>query len=327
MARRKAQVPTFPKKSTSAAQAGKERRTASQSAGPAKSSTNGPAQPIQVSGRWLLSAIGATLAAAVLCAWGVLCLLFWQGSWQLLYHPVSTITRTPAAAGLSFEPIGFATTGSGLPQLSGWWIPAAADAPFSRYTVLFLHGQDGNLSNTVDHLAQLHKAGVNVFVFDYRGYGQSQFVHPSERLWLEDAGSALHYLTATRHISPSVLVLDGSSLGANLALEFAAVHPELAGVVVESPLRDATGVIFHDDRARLVPARLLVHDRYDPHIPAAKLHIPSLWFLQAGDQALDAKILQSVPARKMVIWMPSNPGTASSFSDELSRWLGDLRAH
>lgn len=327
MARRKAQVPAFPDKSTSAAQAGRERRTASKSAGPVGSSTGGPAQPIQVSGRWLLSAVAATLAAAVLCAWGVLCLLFWQGSWQLLYHPASTIARTPAAAGLPFEPIGFATTGSGLPQLSGWWIPAAADAPFSRYTLLFLHGQDGNLGNTVDHLAQLHRAGANVFAFDYHGYGQSQFVHPSERLWLDDAGSALQYLTATRHISPSAIVLDGSSLGADLALEFAAAHPELAGVVVESPLQDATGVIFHDDRARLVPARMLVHDRYDLRTAAAELHIPSLWFLQAGDQALDASILQSVPARKMVVWIPSNPSAAPSFSDELPRWLGDLRVH
>lgn len=296
------------------------------SAGPAKGIENGAARPIQVSGRWLLSAVAATLAAAALCAWGVLCLLFWQGSWQLLYRPSSNVLRTPATVGLSFEPIGFATTGTGLPQLSGWWIPAAADAPLSRYTILFLHGQDGNLGNTVDHLAQLHRVGVNVFAFDYRGYGQSQFVHPTERHWLEDAGSALQYLTATRHISPSAVVLDGGNLGANLALELAAAHPAVAGVVAESPLADATSVIFHDDRARLVPARLLVPDRYDLHTSAADLHIPSLWFLQVSDSALDSRILQTVPARKTVVWVPSNPGIAPSLSDELPRWLDDLNA-
>lgn len=311
----------------SAAQAGKERRTVSAPAGRTSGSTDGRAQPIQVSGQWLLSAVAATFAAAMLCAWGVLCLLFWQGGWQILYHPVSTVAQTPAAAGLPFEPIGFATTDSGLPQLNGWWIPAAADARFSRYTILSLHGQNGNLGNTVGHLAQLHKAGVNVFAFDYRGYGQSKFVHPSERHWLEDAGSALRYLTATRHISPSAIVLDGSSLGANLAIEFAAAHPELAGVVVESPLQNATGTIFHDDRARLVPARLLVQDRYDLRTAAAELHIPSLWFLPAGAPALDAKILQSVSAPKMVVWPPPGPGDASSISDQLPRWLDDLHAH
>ncbi|HEY1648608.1 MAG TPA: alpha/beta fold hydrolase [Terracidiphilus sp.] len=291
-----------------------------------------PSQPIQVSGRWLLSAVAGTLIAAALCAWGALCLLFWQGSWQLLYHPASLVARTPAAAGLSFDPIGFATTGTGLPQLTGWWIPAAPNAPFNRYTVLYLHGQNGNLGDAVDHLAQLHAAGVSLFAFDYRGYGQSQFAHPSERHWLEDAGWALQYLTATRHIAPGFIVVDGSDLGADLALEFAAAHPQLAGVVVESPLADATRAVFQDERARLVPARLLVRDRYDLRSAATALRTPSLWFLPvsqaaAGNHSLDKPdFLENVSARKMVVWLLSGRGAAPAFTDGFSRWLGDLGA-
>ncbi|HEY1767246.1 MAG TPA: alpha/beta fold hydrolase [Terracidiphilus sp.] len=302
----------------------------------AAKASGAPGQPIQVPGRWLLSAVAGTLLAAALCAWGALCLLFWQGGWQLLYHPTSLVARTPAAAGLPFDPIGFATTGTGLPRLIGWWIPAAAHAPFSRYTVLYLHGQNGNLGGTVDHLAQLHSAGVNLFAFDYRGYGQSQFTHPSERHWLEDAGWALQYLTATRHIAPGSIVLDGSDLGANLALECAAAHPQvagaqLAGVVLESPLPDATRAIFMDERSRLVPARLLVHDRYDLRSAAAALRTPSLWFLPASQAAAgnhppdNPEFLQSVSAPKMVVWLPAG-GDDDAFADEFSRWLGELRA-
>lgn len=291
-----------------------------------------PSAPVQVSGRWLLLAVSGVLALAALCAWGSLCLLFWQGGWQLLYHPSALIARTPAASGLRFDPIGFATTGTGMPRLAGWWVPAAVGARFSRYTVLYLHAQDGNLGNAVDDLAQLHAAGVNVFAFDYRGYGQSQFARPSEKHWLEDAGSALQYLTATRHIPPAAIVLDGSNLGADLALECAAAHPQLAGVVIESPVQNVSNVIFNDARARLVPARLLVRDRYNLTAAAAALRIPSLWFLPTsgavGGNALPGKpdAYQKISASKTIVWLPPTHVATKSFTDEFSRWLDDLQA-
>ena len=293
---------------------------------------NLPPAPPTISGRWLLAAILSVLAAAVLCAWGALCLLFWQGGWQLLYHPSAKVARTPAALSVPFSPIGFDTTPSGQPQLSGWWIPAAGGARESRYTLLYLHGQDGNLGDTVDHLAELHAAGVNIFAFDYRGYGQSEFEHPSEARWLEDAQSALQYLTATRHIDPNTIVVDGSALGADLALEFAAAHSERAGVVVESPIEDPASRIFTDARANLVPAHLLVHDRYDLLGAATALRIPSLWFLPfprpgSNGQDQNPEIFQKVSARKMFVWLPPGKTTTKNFSDELSRWLDDLQAH
>ena len=133
--------------------------------------------------------------------------------------------------------MGFAATDTGTPRLAGWWIPAAPDAKFARLTVLYLHRQDGNLGDTVDALARLHAAGVNVLAFDYRGYGQSQFVRPSETHLREDAEWAIVYLTGTRHVAPGAIVLDGTEMGANLALEEATAHPELAGVIVDDAAR------------------------------------------------------------------------------------------
>lgn len=238
-----------------------------------------PAQRITISPRWLLSAIGLTLLGAAVCAWATLCLLFWQGSWQLLYHPNSDVSRTPASVGLKFDSSAFAATETGQLRLQGWWIPAAADSSLNRYTVLYFHGQNGNLGDSVGTLAKAHAAGVNVFAFDYRGYGRSQFVRPSETNWKQDANWALDFLTGTRHIDPHQIVLMGSGLGANLALEMAAAHPELAGVVLEGPLPDPMSAIFSDPRARLVPAHVLVHDRYDLASAASAARIPSLWIV------------------------------------------------
>lgn len=281
--------------------------------------------PSTVSGRWLLAAVAIAIPAAALCSWAVLCLLFWQGSWQLLYHPSSTVARTPAGVGLAFDPVAFAITDTGEPRLQGWWIPAG---PSSRYTVLYLHGQDGNLGDTLGGLARLHGAGVNVLAFDYRGYGQSQFAHPSEARWRQDAERALQYLTATRHIDPGSIVLDGSGLGANLALELAAAHPELAGVVLESPLDAPVNAIFRDPRARLVPAHMLVSDRFDLDAPATALSIPSLWVFQnppeqSGSQE-SSRAFQKVTATKMQVWLTSSSNSDQNFKDEFSLWIDDL---
>jgi uncharacterized protein len=239
-----------------------------------------------VSARWLLGAATVTLLGIFVCAWLTLCLLYWQGSWQLLYHPKAAITRTPASAGLAFETIQFDATETGVTQLTGWWIPN----PEARFTVLYLHGADGNLSDSVDTLAALHRAGLAVFTFDYRGYGQSQPIHPSERSWLDDANRAFDYLTQTRHISAGSIVLYGESLGANLAVNLAGqekdaykgTRPRIVkaiGVILANPRPDPVAVIFSDPRSHLVPAHLLVRDRYDLNSAASALVTPSLWFI------------------------------------------------
>jgi len=250
--------------------------------------------------------------------------LFWQGSWQLLYHPTSTVGRTPASVNLAFDSVGFATTASGEPQLHGWWIPASSQA---RFTAIYLHGASGNLSDTVDALAQIHSAGINLFAFDYRGYGQSRFVHPSETSLREDADAAIHYLVATRHIAPSAIILFGTGLGANLALAVASVHPDLAGVVLDQPLDDPAAAIFNDARARLVPARLLVRDRWDLNAAASNLLIPSLWFRRAGikDSGVP-QMFEKAPARKTIVWLTNSPDESKRFNEAFTRWLNELPA-
>jgi len=282
-----------------------------------------------VSGRWVLAALGVAIVSAAACAWLTLCLLFWQGSWQLLYHPAATVARTPASVGMAFDPVGFATTEAGKARLRGWWIPATDGARYGRYTVLYLHGQNGNLGDAVDALAALHAVGVNILGFDYRGYGQSQFAHPSERRWREDAEWALAYLTTTRHVPAASIILDGSGLGANLALEVAAAHPELAGVVVDEPIDDPADAIFRDARAKWVPAHLLFKDSFDERAASLSLLMPSLWFLPAsphtrGNASEYPEALQATSSRSMVGWIDSSH---PEDKDLLWRWLDDLPRH
>jgi hypothetical protein len=195
----------------------------------------------------------------------------------------------------------------------------------ARFTVVYLHGADGNLGDTVDALVRLHGVGVNVLAFDYRGYGASQFVRPSEAQWRQDAEWALDYLTGTRQIDAGTIVLDGTGLGANLAFEVAAAHPELGGVVVDSPIDDPTGAIFNDARARLVPARLLVRDRYDLGRAAAAVRVPVLWFEQATPLSeANWRAYGKIIDRKMLVWLYPPDDLNGQIADGLRRWLDDL---
>jgi uncharacterized protein len=228
-------------------------------------------QPL-VSGRWLLGAVAGVVVLAAICAYLTLCLLFYQGQWQIVFHPSRSVTSTPAAAGLKFDAISFDYTGTGAAQLSGWWIPADPGAANS-HTILFLRDGKGALSDDVSQLQALHSLGVNVFAFDYRGFGQSMNTHPSEERVYDDADAAWNYLTDIRHIDPRSILLYGKGLGAIVATETAIRHSASPALVLENPAPPALSLIGADERTSLLPIRWLFRDRFEIGPRLAKLNI------------------------------------------------------
>ena len=274
--------------------------------------------PPTVSGQWILKMLAVVVMMAAVAAWGTLCLLFWQGSWQLLYHPTSAVVKTPASLALQFDSVSFDADGAGEARLKGWWIGASdtAEVKRSQWTVLYIHGTTGNIGYSLDALKDLHTMGVNVFTYDPRGYGQSRFERPSEKKEIEDAEATLKYLTATRHVDAGKIVVVGRELGADVALELSARHGELGGVVVDEPLEDARMVIFKDARSRMVPARWLVADKYDLASAAREVRVPVLWIVR-GDGGSEFDL---VSARKMRGWVKSK----EDFNGLMVRWLDSL---
>jgi uncharacterized protein len=243
-----------------------------------------PPSPTATTGqRALLGGLAATLGLAVVCVYIAFCLLFWQGQWQLVFKPSRIITATPASAGLKYDEIGFDATETGTLQLNGWWIPAEGNAPYAADTLLLLHNGSGSLSNTVPQLLALHGLGVNILAFDYRGFGKSVTIHPSEASTYEDADAAWRYLTDTRHVSPSSIVLDGIGLGAAIAAETARRHPQAPALILEDPAPPTLDSLQFDPRMRLLPIRFLFHDRFDPAKTLAQLRMPKLLVYSARD--------------------------------------------
>ena len=104
-----------------------------------------------------------------------------------VYHPDRVLTATGAELGRPFEDVHLKTS-DGI-ELNGWFFPAATNSSRARFAVLLCHGNAGNISYRLDTCAALLATGVNVFVFDYRGYGRSDG-QPSEEGTYRDAQAA-----------------------------------------------------------------------------------------------------------------------------------------
>jgi len=154
-----------------------------------------------------------TMAAIYL----VLVLLVFWGQSRLIYFPGigREIVATPDQIGLAYESIEISTTDH--QTLHSWFVPAAE----SKGTVLFFHGNAGNISHRLDYLSMFHRLGYNTLIFDYRGYGQSSG-KPSESGTYLDAMAAWRYLTEVKEIVPSSIILFGESLGGAVAAWLAA---------------------------------------------------------------------------------------------------------
>lgn len=244
-----------------------------------------------VSGRWLLIAFLITIAAALACVYGSMCLLFYQGQWQMLFHPSRTVTATPADAGLPYEEIHFDVTDTGAPLLDGWWIPADPGAHYATDTVLYLHGARGSLADTVPAIVTLHRLGINVFAFDYQGFGKSAGRHPTERLGQADAVAAWTYLTDVRHVPANHIIMYGDGTGATFAAALAAEFTP-AGVVLEDPNPPARQVFAKDARARILPLWLLQHETLDPEGDLQRTHASRLFLDREGDSVRTRQLFE-----------------------------------
>ena len=124
-------------------------------------------------------------------AYGGFALVLYLFQSHLVFYPETgrEMIATPAQVGLPYEDIQL-TTDDGL-SLHGWFIPA----PQARGTVLFLHGNAGNISHRIDSLQMFHRLGYSTLIFDYRGYGNNDG-SPSEQGTYRDAEAAWRYLTS-----------------------------------------------------------------------------------------------------------------------------------
>lgn len=158
---------------------------------------------------------------------------------RITFYPYAGHEGNPSRWGLVHEDVAL-NTEDGV-RLHGWYLPH----PTASKTLLFFHGNGGNISHRRDSLLVWHRLGLNVLIIDYRGYGHSEG-EPSEQGLYRDAVAAWDYLTSTRGLKPEQIIVFGRSLGGAVATDLAArVQP--AALILESTFssaRDMSKVLF-----------------------------------------------------------------------------------
>ena len=214
---------------------------------------------------WTTVLVRVGRVAAVLAA--VWFYLRWF-EWRNIFHPVSALSMTPKDMGLEFEEVTFVSEDD--VRLSGWWIPHDK----ARGTIIHCHGNAGNISDRVWMAADMHRLGVNVFLFDYRGYGASKGI-PTEKGTYRDARAAYEVVRARYEDAeaPPVIV-HGQSLGGAVATQLAVDKP-VKGLIVESSFTSTM------DMARRLypwlPVSMLCQFRYNSAAKVGNVHAPALY--------------------------------------------------
>jgi fermentation-respiration switch protein FrsA (DUF1100 family) len=172
---------------------------------------------------------------------------------SFVYFPERSLMGDPSRIGLEYEPVYFETPDK--IKLSGWFIPNESD----RGVILFCHGNAGNISHRLDSIEIFHRLGLEVFIFDYRGYGLSEG-NPSEQGTYRDAKAAWHYLIEQRQVNPDEIIVFGRSLGGGIA-SWLAESNQPAALILESTfvsLPDVAAVLYP-----YFPVRLLLRFEYN----------------------------------------------------------------
>ncbi|MBU2044030.1 MAG: alpha/beta hydrolase [Candidatus Omnitrophica bacterium] len=193
-----------------------------------------------------------------------------------IFFPSKKIEYSPSSISLSFQDL-YIQTEDNL-KINGWFIPN----PEAKYTLLFLHGNAGNIADRLDKLKLLYQVPVNIFIVDYRGYGRSQG-KPSEIGLYLDAQAAYRYLVNSENIQPENIIVYGESLGGAVAMDLASAV-KVKALISEgafSSIRDMARVIYpwmptfllsvkFDSLAKInkiEEPKLFIHSRDDEVVP------------------------------------------------------------
>ncbi len=149
---------------------------------------------------------------------------------SLFYHPTDQVYLTPEDAALSYENVYFESMDG--TKLHGWFIPAREKA---WGTLVHFHGNAGNITANLKMVSFFPYQGLNVFMFDYRGYGKSQG-HPYRKGVYEDSLSAVRYVVSRKDVDKESLFFLGQSLGGANAIAVASLGRDIAlrAVVIDS---------------------------------------------------------------------------------------------
>lgn len=204
-------------------------------------------------------------------------------------------------------------------RLHAWLVPADR----SLRTVLFFHSRQGNISDQAEHILRLRDLRSDTLLVDYPGYGKSPG-KPSVASLYPVGEASYQYLTRQLHIPPSRIIVQGDELGTAVAAHVAATHPDVAGLVLESPFPD----LRHLANAVLPLAGWLISGHLDELQDVRAYHGPLLVVYGSQDPNLPASLSAQVyqaaqgPKAEHVVDGGTQAELILQAGDDYAQWIG-----
>lgn len=195
-----------------------------------------------------------------------------------IFFPSQEIIDLPSRAGLHFEDVFFDT--ANRKKLNGWFVPAGENSD----TILFCHGNAGNISHRIEKLIFFHRLGYHVFIFDYRGYGKSDG-GPSEQGLYRDGEAAYDFLRL-RGIPAEKIIAYGESIGGAVATHLAS-HQPMKALVLENTFTNLKDMVR--THYAIIPTWLL-SIRFDSAEKIASISIPKLILQSRNDEIVPPRL-------------------------------------
>jgi len=167
-----------------------------------------------------------SLIIALVSTYVILCLFLFLYQDRMIFFPEKGLRLSPRALHLHYEDVLLDTIDG--EKVFGWFVPAEK----RRATLLFFHGNAGNIADRLDSIQIFYNLGLDVLILDYPGYGKSTG-EPSEEGSYHAADASWKYLIEERKVPPSQLILFGRSLGGGVA-SFLGAKEKPAGIILES---------------------------------------------------------------------------------------------
>lgn len=201
------------------------------------------------------------------------------GQASMIYLPDLQDNRpavNPSNIGLAYEDIRLVT--SDKIGIHAWYVPGRKNKP----VILFCHGNAGNISHRLGSISMLNEKGLNVLIFDYRGYGLSEGKTTEHGSYL-DAAAAWDYLINKKGFRPEEIVIFGRSLGGAIAANLASRHHPGA-VILESTFTSVPDMAA--EYYPWLPVYLLTRINYDSLTAVKSIEAPLLVLHSRDDEII-----------------------------------------
>ena len=240
-------------------------------------------------------------------AYSGICLFLFVQQPRFIFFPSKVIEKTPEFFNLRYEEVWLPVSlkSGKVERVHGWWMKAKQP---NAKTLLYLHGNGINIGANIAHANRFYQLGFSVLLIDYRGYGRSDGVFPSEKRVYQDATAAWNYLVQQQKIPPSQIFLYGHSLGGAIAIDLAVRHPDAAGLIVESSFTSIRDMVSYRKGFGIFPVDLILTQRFESIKKLPLLKMPVLFFHGTADSAVPSfmsqKLYDAAPEPKRLVLVP-----------------------